>query len=329
MTIRSWSATALQGAVAVSVLVALGAVAPSAHAATSPSIMLSDRTFSGSGSHVITVTGRDYLVPPHAAGADVFGGIYLFFGWVKPGGGWGPSNRSSSSDAGTFGSSYAYPGEEGDAGTRDPGEGGIRFISFTSGGASGATTDEHMDDSGGWRVQLEVPGPTFRYTDSTGASRTVDCRKLTCGVFTMGAHGKASATNEVFTPVTFRDAAGTTPTAKPTRTPKPAPSRTSATPGPTRSAQGPAAPAPSSSPATAAPSSDPTTAAPEPTTSAAGAPAAPSVSPSVSSLAVDAASATPSGGSTAWLLLLLAGAAVVGVLVAVVRRPGRRREEMS
>ena len=31
---------------------------------------------------------------------------------------------------------------------------------------------------------------------------TVDCRKVTCGVITVGAHGVANANNETFTPVT-------------------------------------------------------------------------------------------------------------------------------
>ena len=39
----------------------------------------------------VTVTGCDYLVPPHAPGIDVFGGVYVFFGWVA-GGAWGPSS---------------------------------------------------------------------------------------------------------------------------------------------------------------------------------------------------------------------------------------------
>src|ERR1700761_6538888 len=62
---------------------------------------------------VLTVTGSNYLVPPHVAGADVFGGVYVFFGWVAPGGHWGPSNRSATSDAGQFGTTYTYPGDNG------------------------------------------------------------------------------------------------------------------------------------------------------------------------------------------------------------------------
>lgn len=70
---------------------------------------------------------------------------------------------------GTFGATYVYPGAEGDAGTRDPGSGGIRFISFAPGGTSGAATDERMDHIGGWKVRLTIPGPTFTYQDASGA----------------------------------------------------------------------------------------------------------------------------------------------------------------
>lgn len=69
----------------------------------------------------------------------------------------------------TFGATYVYPGAEGDAGTRDPGSGGIRFISFAPGGTSGAATDERMDHIGGWKVRLTIPGPTFTYQDASGA----------------------------------------------------------------------------------------------------------------------------------------------------------------
>lgn len=159
---------------------------------------------------VVTVTGRSYLQPPHVCGTNVFGGIYLFFGWVQPGGQWGPSFKSSTSTQGLFGTSYSYPGEGGGAETRDDGTGTIRLISFTAGGESGTSTPFHMDGQGNWQSNLTVRGATYSYTDlRTGASSSVDCRVVQCGVFTIGAHGKASRTNERFTPINFVDAAGT------------------------------------------------------------------------------------------------------------------------
>src|SRR4051794_24577837 len=55
-----------------------------------------DRTTIGSTeTATVTVAGSNYLLPQHECGKDVFGGVYLFFGWVKPGGQWGPSWRTS------------------------------------------------------------------------------------------------------------------------------------------------------------------------------------------------------------------------------------------
>ena len=45
------------------------------------------------------------------------------------------------------------------------------------------------------------PGATFQAYDRAGNVHTVDCRKVTCGVITVGAHGVANARNETFTPV--------------------------------------------------------------------------------------------------------------------------------
>lgn len=164
----------------------------------------------------VTARGTDYLVPPHdCPTADVFGGVYVMFGWVASPTGWGPSARNSQNNAGVFGYSYAYPGDGGDASLRDDGTGRVRLVSFTSGGESGAATSYHMDCNGDWSAPMTVHSPVFQYTvPSTGEVRTVDCRALTsgsCGIFTIGAHGKASATNEVFVPVTFTATSSSVP----------------------------------------------------------------------------------------------------------------------
>lgn len=152
----------------------------------------------------ITVTGTSYLRPPLAPGQVAFGGVYVFFGWVSDPSHFGPSVRNSDSNDGTFGVTYAYPGSGGDASTRDDGTGGIRLVSFTPGGESGAATDYHMDDAGNWTTTLRVYGSTFTSTvPTTGETLTFDCTVVQCGVLTIGAHGIASSTNERFFPLTF------------------------------------------------------------------------------------------------------------------------------
>jgi hypothetical protein len=185
----------------------LGALVPSAHAgqgSANPRLSVSSSSLPAGSASLVTVTGTDYLVPPHAAGSDVFGGVYLFFGWVADAGRFGPSIRNSNNNDGTAGVTYAYPGEVGDASQRDDGSGNMRLVSFTAGGESGNATDFHMDDAGNWSATLRVPGAVFSTTNPiTGEVRSFDCTEVQCGVFTIGAHGKASATNEKFTPLTF------------------------------------------------------------------------------------------------------------------------------
>ncbi|WP_430791897.1 hypothetical protein [Actinoplanes sp. G11-F43] len=204
-------------------------VTPSAGAlAATPKLTVSKSTLPSDQVSEITVTGRSYLVPPHAPGVEVFGGVYLFFGWVKDPGGFGPSIRNSGNNDGTPGVTYAYPGEAGDAGTRDDGSGTMRMVSFTTGGASGEATDFHMDDDGDWRATLKINGSTFS-TTSNGKSSTYDCLKVQCGVYTIGAHGVASKTNEKFTRITFKAPSGGGTAAEPTTAPtRPAAATTTA-----------------------------------------------------------------------------------------------------
>lgn len=174
-----------------------------------PSLDVDRRTIGVNETAVVQVTGSDYLVPQHRCGTDVFGGVYVFFGWVQPGGTWGPSHRSSSGTQGLFGTSFSYPGEGGGGEIRDDGSGVVRLVAFTAGGESGTSTDFHMDANGNWRANLTVRGATYTFKDiRTGTSNTVDCTVVQCGVFTIGAHGKASATNERFTPINFTDGSG-------------------------------------------------------------------------------------------------------------------------
>ncbi len=175
----------------------------------SPALTVDRATLDSAATTTINVVGTNYLVPPHACGNQVFGGIYVFFGWVQPGGQWGPSHRSETTPQGLFGTSYSYPGEGGGAETRDDGTGTIRLVSFTAGGESGDSTPYHMDSNGNWATTLVVRGSTYSFTNiMTGAQASVDCLQVQCGVFTIGGHGKSSATNELFTPINFTVAGG-------------------------------------------------------------------------------------------------------------------------
>ena len=202
--------TCLLSTVAPLVAEPAGAQTRCGSTSATPRLTVSRSTVGARETAVVTVTGTNYLVPPHVCGTDVFGGIYLFFGWVQPGGQWGPSFRSSTSDRGLFGTTYSYPGEGGGGETRDDGTGAVRLVSFTAGGESGSSTPFHMDGAGNWRADVTVRGATYDFKDlRTGASHRVDCRVVQCGVFTIGAHSKSSRTNEQFTPIDFTDPAGT------------------------------------------------------------------------------------------------------------------------
>lgn len=116
------------------------------------------------------------------------GGVYVFFGHVRDG--WRPSR------GGRTGEDYFYvPDSE----SRDN-QGFQQFVAFP--GSDTATSAQgSMDAAGDWTVTLTVPGAVFEAFDRSGGSRTIDCRRVTCGVVTVGAHGVSNATNETFTPV--------------------------------------------------------------------------------------------------------------------------------
>lgn len=124
-----------------------------------------------------------------------FGGIYVFFGWVDDpdGGSWRPSH------GGQTGVDYLYvPDSE----AKDN-AGYQRFVTFPGSGTASAANGGEVAADGSWELTMVVPGPMFQAVDRDGAARGVDCREVTCGVITIGAHGVANANNETFTPVDF------------------------------------------------------------------------------------------------------------------------------
>jgi hypothetical protein len=187
----------------------------------------------------MTVTGRGFQVVPNG-----FGGVYVMFGWVDDAGrgSWRPSR------GGLTGRDYRYVPDAEDAAAS---QGYLRYVAFP-GGSTAGEANAVLTRAGGFRVDLTVPGPVFQSVDRDGAIAEVDCREVTCGVITIGAHGVANAANETFTPVRF----GTVyDDAAPADTPAPT---TSTAPSGTGEPSAP--PDPSATPApTADPSSAPTT----------------------------------------------------------------------
>lgn len=143
----------------------------------------------------ITVSGSGFQSIPKG-----FGGIYVMFGWVDDpaGGSWRPSA------GGVAGEDYRYVP---DAESADN-NGYQRFLAFP-GGETEASANGTLGADGSWSVEMNVPGAVFESQDRAGRVTTVDCREVTCGVITIGAHGVKNATNETFTPVSF--AAATPP----------------------------------------------------------------------------------------------------------------------
>ncbi|MEU6347640.1 hypothetical protein ABZ883_42805 [Streptomyces sp. NPDC046977] len=135
-----------------------------------------------------------------------FGGIYVLFGTVS--GTWQPSQ------GGTSGEDYVYVQ---DSETKDN-HGYQRFVAFPGDPTAYAANGGTLKADGTWDATLVVPGAVFPAKGRDGSIRQIDCRKVQCGVITIGAHGVANPDNETFTPVRF-----TTPTkhAPTTKAPRP------------------------------------------------------------------------------------------------------------
>jgi len=151
----------------------------------------------------VTVRGRGFqsIMGGH-------GGIYVFFGTVRDG--WRPS------EGGQTGKDYFYvPDSE----SRNN-QGYQRYIAFP-GSDTAASAAGTMSADGSWSTTIVVPGATFQALDRSGNATTIDCRKVTCGVITVGAHGVVNARNESFSPVRVEDlyADGAEPDAEATATP--------------------------------------------------------------------------------------------------------------
>lgn len=177
----------------------------------------------------LTVSGSGFQVVPGG-----LGGVYVLFGWVDDpaGGSWKPSR------GGLTGRDYQYiPDAESTADSL----GYLRFVAFP-GSATGDEAAAVLSSSGGFSVEMTVPGPLFQSVDRDGEVAEVDCRTVTCGVITIGAHGVKNSRNETFTPVAFDRVYDATPTSAPAPTAAPSGSVTPAGPADEPSAA-PSAPA--------------------------------------------------------------------------------------
>lgn len=192
MTIRSLlAATVAAGALAVTLVPAPAHAAARVTVANDRGGAQADATYQTK----LTVTGRGFQVVQGG-----FGGVYLMFGSVDDakGGSWKPSK------GGLTGEDYRYiPDSENAADNK----GYLKFIAFP-GSSTASEANAVLSDSGGFSLELTVPGPVFTAVDRDGATQEVDCRKVTCGIITIGAHGVKNPANETFTPVSFGDVYG-------------------------------------------------------------------------------------------------------------------------
>lgn len=123
-----------------------------------------------------------------------FGGIYVLFGWVDDpsGGGWRPSA------GGATGTNYRYVYDD----ETNP-TGYQLFVTFPGSSTAYAANGGEIADNGSWKATIRIPGAKFTSYDRAQNEKQVDCTQVQCGIITIGAHGVTNANNESFTPVDF------------------------------------------------------------------------------------------------------------------------------
>jgi len=204
-------------ALAAAALAAAAALTAAGPAAAAPQVVVA-----GEGGQPVAAADAPTSVQVSGTGFQSvpggFGGVYVLFGWVDPasGDGWRPSAGGAS------GVQYRYAvdvqGQE-NAGYQ-------RFVAFPGSTTAVEANGGEVAEDGSWSTDLTIPGATLTALDADGGTVEVDCRTVTCGVITIGAHGVANANNESFTPVSFdgaaaADGATTAPDAEPTATADP------------------------------------------------------------------------------------------------------------
>jgi hypothetical protein len=124
------------------------------------------------------------------------GGIYVLFGAIK--GTWQPSKGGGS------GTNYfTVPDSE----SKNNG-GYAKFVAFPGSDTADSANGGQISSDGSWSTTMNVPGAKFKTLDRSGKATTIDCREMTCGVITIGAHGVTNAKNETFTRVSVESLSG-------------------------------------------------------------------------------------------------------------------------
>lgn len=164
------------------------------------------------------------------------GGVYVFFGTVDSG--WQPSR------GGRTGVDYFYVPDSESADN----QGFQKYVAFPGSDTAASANGGTMSASGAWSTTVVVPGATFTAYDRSSNERTVDCREVTCGIITVGAHGVTNSSNETFTPIEVgslydEEPAGGGSAAAPGATTTTAPDAAAAAPGAAPTTAAPAAPA--------------------------------------------------------------------------------------
>lgn len=194
----------------IALATALTITAAAAVAAGAPAWAAGSVTVSGPGGTAsadadyateVTVAGSGFQSIPNG-----FGGIYVLFGWVDDaaGGSWRPSA------GGVVGEDYRYVPDAESA----ENNGYQRFLAFP-GSQTESSANGTLGADGSWSVSMVVPGAVFESQDRDGRVTEVDCRQVTCGIITIGAHGVKNANNETFTPVSFTSTAAASAPAAP------------------------------------------------------------------------------------------------------------------
>ncbi|MEU6497766.1 hypothetical protein ABZ890_46780 [Streptomyces sp. NPDC046984] len=192
--------------VAAALLVLAAVLVPASEAVAAARVTMTPATADPDYASKIRVHGAGFQSVKNG-----FGGIYVLFGTVS--GTWRPSQ------GGTSGVDYVYVQ---DSETKDN-HGYQRFVAFPGDPTAYAANGGTLKADGTWDATLVIPGAVFPAKGRDGGIRQIDCRKVQCGVITIGAHGVANPSNETFTPVTFAAPGRQAPA---TKTAPPAPAKT-------------------------------------------------------------------------------------------------------
>ncbi|GAB3598231.1 HtaA domain-containing protein [Microbacterium tumbae] len=124
------------------------------------------------------------------------GGAYVLFGWIDPAAGddWGPGAHPDKGSTGQSGVTYTYAKDAATAGTYQT------MVNYP-GNVTGPGLPFIQAD-GSWEI-TGFPIQSSRFESTHGTQ--IDCYVQQCGIITIGAHGKANAGVEVFTPLYFTD----------------------------------------------------------------------------------------------------------------------------